>query len=73
MLDGWMGEWICVRFSCRSAVDLLDGQWMIIVRHGLKVHIVIYTTMMKSYVLGCTVVVWNEEGDGGTFVESAPT
>jgi hypothetical protein len=28
--------------SCCSTVDLFNGQWMIIVCHGLKVHIVIY-------------------------------
>jgi hypothetical protein len=25
-----------------SAIDLFDGQWMMIVCHGLKVHIVMY-------------------------------
>jgi hypothetical protein len=34
MMDGWMD--LC------SAIDLFDGQWMMIVCHGLKFHIVMY-------------------------------
>jgi len=59
--------------ACRSAVDLLDGQWMMIVCHGLKVHIVIYTTTMISYGTGCTVVVGGEGGwYGSPLDENAP-
>ena len=39
-----MDGWICVRLlESFSAVDLFNRQWMMIVCHGLKVHIVIYT------------------------------
>jgi hypothetical protein len=56
-----------------SASDLLDGQRMMIVCHGLEVHIVVYKTMMRSYGLGNTVVVCGKEWAVSTFDENAPT